>query len=173
VFAGPPSAAVPASTEAGSTIAGRPRPAPTAAETISSPPAAPKQQGGWVTLTLVIGDSILRNVNLATPAAIVKCILGTRAGDSQSYLKLLAKDKRKYGNIVIHIGINDTRLRQLEVTKTNVESVCKYAKTNPALAVEAFWGRPGLIRRDCVHPTLDGAALITRNMADFIRKPKP
>ena len=35
-----------------------------------------------------------------------------------------------------------------------------------------FWGKPGLIRRDGIHPTLDGAALISRNMAEFIR-PKP
>ena len=29
----------------------------------------------------------------------------------------------------------------------------------------AFWGKPGLIRRDGIHPTLEGASLLARNMA--------
>ncbi|XP_057684112.1 uncharacterized protein LOC130910653 [Corythoichthys intestinalis] len=36
----------------------------------------------------------------------------------------------------------------------------------------AFWGKPGLMRRDGIHPTWDGAALLTRNLAAKLSLPK-
>ena len=36
----------------------------------------------------------------------------------------------------------------------------------------AFWKKPGLIGRDGVHPTRDGSALLSRNMADRVFDPK-
>ena len=53
---------------------------------------------------------------------MVKCLPGASVGNVESYLKLLAKDKRKYSKTVVHVGGSDTQLCQTKVTKVNFQS---------------------------------------------------
>ncbi len=157
---------------------------------------------------LVIGDSIVRNVKIETPATIVHCLPGARAPDILANLKVLANAKRKFSKIVIYAGANDVRLRQSEITKNNVKEVCELASTMSDTVIcsgplpayrgdeihsrlsslndwmskwcpqnnigfidnwTSFWGRPDLLKRDGVHPSWGGAALLSRNMAHSLR----
>ncbi|XP_067233913.1 uncharacterized protein [Chanodichthys erythropterus] len=157
---------------------------------------------------LVIGDSITRNVKIETPATIVTCLPGARAPDIKANLKVLANAKRKYSKIIIHVGTNDVRLRQSEITKINIKEVCELANSMSAKVIcsgplpvrrsdeivsrlsslngwlskwcaqnnigfidnwKSFWGRPDLLKRDGIHPSRDGAALLSRNLANSLR----
>ena len=67
--------------------------------------------------------------------AIIHCLPGGRATDVKANLKMvLAKAKtgqcREYGDIVIHVGPNDIRMKQRgsEVAKRNIASACKSAR---------------------------------------------
>lgn len=159
--------------------------------------------------TLVIGSSIVRDVNL--PAGKTRCYPGARMGDIEGNLRLLKQSRQRFRRVVIHAGGNDARRRQSEVLKLQVAAVCELAKSmsetvifsgplpirtnaemysrfsafnrwlsswcpqNDVVFVDnwsAFWGKPGLIRRDGIHPTSDGTALLARNLADSISRLK-
>lgn len=91
----------------------------------SAPPKKSKPQ--WTRQTLVIGSSIVRNVEL--PNASTRCYPGARVGDIEGNLRLLKKSKNRFRQIIIHAGGNDTRRGQSEVLKLQVEAVCTLAKS--------------------------------------------
>ncbi|XP_072573229.1 uncharacterized protein [Paramormyrops kingsleyae] len=153
---------------------------------------------------LVIADSIPRNIRVVTLATIVNCLPGARATNIAANLKVLAKSKSKYSQIIIHVGTNDVRLRQSEITKANFKEVCNLAKkmcvsvtcSGPIPARRGdemysrlsslhcwlsewcpingmgyidnwrtFWGRPGLLKSDGIHPSRAGANLLSKSIA--------
>ena len=154
---------------------------------------------------LVIGDSTLRHIKLATPSQTVNCISGARANDIESHLKLIAK--RRFSKIIIHTGVNDVRLRQSETTKLNFASllntatqmadsvVCsgpmpinrgdemysRLSSLNNWLAEwcscnnvdfinnwPTFWRKPGLLQKDGIHPSWEGATLLSQNLIQHL-----
>ena len=90
--------------------------------------------------TLVIGDSVTRKVRLHSPATVI-CLPGARAPDIEAKLRVLTCGQTSYGvrldapntdtsfdNIVVHVGTNDARTRQTEVTKSNIARLCDFAR---------------------------------------------
>uniref|UniRef100_A0AAY4C7L9 SGNH hydrolase-type esterase domain-containing protein n=1 Tax=Denticeps clupeoides TaxID=299321 RepID=A0AAY4C7L9_9TELE len=92
-------------------------------------PLSEASAGSYSPPALVIGDSIVRNMRIPAPANKILCFPGARAPDIRANLKSLAKNNRRYSSIAIHVGANDVRLRQSEITKDNFIEMLELAKT--------------------------------------------
>ncbi len=89
---------------------------------------------------------------METPAIIVHCLPGARAPDILANLKVLANAKRKFSKIVFHVGTNDVRLCQSEISKNNVKEVCELANT---MSDTVIWSGPlPASRGDEIHSRL-------------------
>ncbi len=157
---------------------------------------------------LVIGDSIVRNEKIEIPATIVHCLPGARAPEILANLNVLANAKCKFSKIIIHVGTNDVRLHQSDISKNYFKEVYELENTMSDTVIcsgplpayrgdeihsrllslngwmskwcpqnnkgfidnwTSFWGRHDLLKRDGLHPSWGGAALLSINMAHSLR----
>ncbi len=88
--------------------------------------------------TLLIGDSITRNIRLATPATVC-CLPRARASNIEANLRVLTSRREKQGspahstttsfsNIVVHVGTNNVCMKQPEITKESFSWTLELAR---------------------------------------------
>ncbi|XP_031590523.2 protein asteroid homolog 1-like [Oreochromis aureus] len=148
--------------------------------------------------TLVIGDSALRNLRLDTPEIRIKCIPEATAPVIEAELKLLAKRRFQkivihVGSNDIQLQQFEDTKNSIEsvcnFARTMSDTVAfsgpfpnetmlslnrwllEWCSENNVVFIDnwqTFSENPGLIEEDGIHPTLDGAALLSRHLKDFL-----
>ncbi|KAI7805150.1 hypothetical protein IRJ41_000576, partial [Triplophysa rosa] len=75
--------------------------------------------------TVVIGDSIVRNVRASSTKGKVRthCFPGARVLDVSAQVPAILKDDANVGAVVLHAGVNDVRMRQSEILKRDFRSL--------------------------------------------------
>ncbi|KAL0161766.1 hypothetical protein M9458_045491 [Cirrhinus mrigala] len=89
----------------------------------------------------------------------------------------ILKDGESVGAIVLHAGVNDTRLRQTEVLKRDFSSLIETVRsTSPATRIIVSGplptyrrGHERLFRADGLHPSRVGAELLSDNISRTLR----
>ncbi len=74
---------------------------------------------------MIIGDSIVRHVRatLAEVKVHIHCFPGARVLDVSAQIPAILKDDESIAAVVIHVGVNDTKLRQTETLKRDFRSL--------------------------------------------------
>ncbi|KAF4072134.1 hypothetical protein AMELA_G00270870 [Ameiurus melas] len=74
---------------------------------------------------VIVRDSIVRNVRVASSKGKVHthCFSGARVLDVAAHVSRILKKDERIGAVVLHVGTNDTRLRQSEVLKRDFSSL--------------------------------------------------
>ncbi len=84
---------------------------------------------------LVIRDSVTRSVILALPATVYR-LTGARVSDVAANLRDLAQHREnhrththtRFGNTVIHVGSNNVRTKQSEITRESQARMFQFAR---------------------------------------------
>ncbi|XP_050959077.1 uncharacterized protein LOC127160476 isoform X2 [Labeo rohita] len=121
--------------------------------------------------TVIVGDSIVRYVRatLAKGKVHTQCFPGARVLDVSAQIPAIA--------IVLHAGVNDTKLRQTEVLKRDFSSLIETVRsTSPATRIIVSGplptyrrGHERLFRADGLHPSRVGAELLSDNISRTLR----
>ncbi len=87
---------------------------------------------------VVIGDSIVRHVRatLAEDKVHTHCLPGARVLDVSVEIPAILKEEESAAAVVIHTGVNDTKLRQTETLKRDFRSLIEMVRsTSPATTI--------------------------------------
>ncbi|XP_053535052.1 uncharacterized protein LOC128630793 [Ictalurus punctatus] len=125
--------------------------------------------------TVIVGDSIVRNVRVASSKGKVRthCFSGACVLDVAAQVSGILKKDERIGAVVLHAGTNDTRLRQTEVLKRDFSSLIETVRGRSPTAKIIVSGplptyRRGaekLFRPDGLHPSSLGAELLSDNIS--------
>ncbi|KAL0156966.1 hypothetical protein M9458_048212, partial [Cirrhinus mrigala] len=83
---------------------------------------------------VIVGDSIVRYVHatLAKGKVHTHCFPGARVLNVSAQIPAILKDGESVGAIVLHAGVNDTKLRQTEVLKRDFSSLIETVRSTSA-----------------------------------------
>ncbi len=87
---------------------------------------------------MIVGDSIVRHVRatLAEGKVHTHCFPGARVLDISAQIPAILKDAESVGAVVLHEGVNDTKLRQTETLNRDFRSLIKTVRsTSPAMKI--------------------------------------
>uniref|UniRef100_A0A8C4TLH8 SGNH hydrolase-type esterase domain-containing protein n=1 Tax=Erpetoichthys calabaricus TaxID=27687 RepID=A0A8C4TLH8_ERPCA len=109
-----------------------------------SVPSSPSAPGD----VIVVGDSIVRNLNITCPnrKSFVSCFPGACVRDVTRRAPVIYKN-RAVGAIVLHAGVNDIRHRQSEILKADFTALIKDTKERTPSAKIFISGPLPLVRQ--------------------------
>ncbi len=87
---------------------------------------------------VIVGDSIVRHVRatLAEGKVHTHCFPGARVLDVSAQIPTILMDDENVGAVVLHAGVNDTKLRQTETLKRDFRSLIETVRsTSPATTI--------------------------------------
>ncbi|XP_058603224.1 uncharacterized protein LOC131521913 isoform X2 [Onychostoma macrolepis] len=127
---------------------------------------------------VIVGDSIVRHVRatLAEGKVHTHCFPGARVLNVSAQIPAILKGDESIGAVVLHAGVNDTKLRQTETLRRDFRSLIETVRsTSPAKTIIVSGlptyrrGHERLFRADGLHPSRVGGLLLSDNISRTLR----